>query len=333
MYSFSDVYGNELTVSYLKRAAQTKKPSHAYIISGAAGSGKKLITRTFAKALQCEETYGAPCGKCVSCRTFDSMNHPDIIYVTSAANAKSIGVDDVRAQVLDKLSEKPFKYRFKIFIIEKGDTLTPAAQNALLKALEEPALYGVFLITAANVGKFLPTVLSRIIVLKTKPLPMVSVYNYLTEKAGVPEKDASEASGYCEGYIGKALSLLNDEEFAQLKLAAEDIIKNTRETYAGIFEAAKELEAYKPRMAELLSILQIMYRDIIIYKATKSEKHLIWKQNINCTKENASKFGMDILLKKMNAITYTMDILSKNASFAISADVLMMDLNPLAEEI
>jgi DNA polymerase-3 subunit delta' len=331
MYSFGDIYGNELIVSYLKRAARIKKPSHAYIISGAQGSGKKLIARTFAKALQCEETFGAPCGKCISCRTFDSMNHPDIIYVTSA-NVKTIGVDDVREQVLDKLSERPFKYRFKIFIIEKGDTLTPAAQNALLKALEEPALYGVFLITAANEGKFLPTVLSRTVVLKTKPLPAASVYNYLTEKAGVPEAAANEAGTYSEGSIGKALNLLNDEGFAQLKQAAEDIVKNTRETYAGMFEAAKELEPFKPRMAELLNILYLMYRDIIVYKATKSEKHILWKQNISRTAETAEKSGMDVLLKRLNAITYAMDIISKNANFTISADVLMMDLNALPEE-
>ena len=144
MRSFDAVTGNAPVVQSLKNAAARNKPAHAYIIEGAPGSGKTLLAETFAKALQCEaKRDGDACGSCVSCRTFDTQNHPDIIRVAPTTR-KTVGVDDIREQVGERIKTRPYKYAYKIFIIKDADEMTPQAQNALLKALEEPAGYGVF---------------------------------------------------------------------------------------------------------------------------------------------------------------------------------------------
>ncbi|MCL2215843.1 MAG: hypothetical protein FWB91_02360 [Defluviitaleaceae bacterium] len=137
--------------------------SHAYIFEG---EGREAALN-FAKGLNCVLSESSPCGECLSCRTFDSFNHPDTIFV-SGTKQKGIGVGDVREQVLMPMAHKPFKYKYKVFIVDKAETLTPAAQNALLKTIEEPAPYGFFLFIAAHSFNFLPTMLSRCVLKKVR---------------------------------------------------------------------------------------------------------------------------------------------------------------------
>ena len=142
---------------------------HAYILVGEA-SDRLAVGRAFAKGLNCldgrlDGLQGDACEQCLSCRVFESGNHPDIFYVTGTKTT-GIGVDDVRDQVVLPMATQPFRYKYKVFIIDKAETLTPAAQNALLKTIEEPAPYGVFLFLAAGVHNLLPTLLSRCAVVK-----------------------------------------------------------------------------------------------------------------------------------------------------------------------
>jgi DNA polymerase-3 subunit delta' len=133
----------------------------AFIFAGENFSEVRNRAFNFAKKIHCESNE--ICGTCLSCRTFDSGNHPDTIFVKGTKQT-GIGVDDVREQIIYPMAIKPFKYPHKIFIVE--ETLTPAAQNALLKTIEEPAPYGVFLFLSQNTHGFLPTVLSRCVVKK-----------------------------------------------------------------------------------------------------------------------------------------------------------------------
>ena len=117
----------------------------------------------FAKGLNCladnAKNKALFCGACLSCNVFDGNNHPDTFYVTGTK--KSIGIDDIREQIIAPMALKPFRYKYKVFIVEKAQELTHAAQNVLLKTIEEPAEYGVFLFVAPNNRPFLPTFLSR----------------------------------------------------------------------------------------------------------------------------------------------------------------------------
>ena len=137
--------------------------SHAYIIEGQ--TGVYHYANQYAKTLQCLQSTREACGTCISCRVFDSGNHPDTLYI-QGSKPNSIGVDDVREQLISQMSSKPFRYKYKIFIIDKAETLTPSAQNALLKTIEEPAPFGVFLLLTSQLEAMLPTVVSRCVVVK-----------------------------------------------------------------------------------------------------------------------------------------------------------------------
>jgi len=135
--------------------------SHARILVGSPASTNAYAT-VLAKGANCLNAVNndEPCEQCISCKLFNSGNHPDTFYVTKS-KLTGIGVDDVRSQIVEPMGTKPFGYKYKVFIIDKSETLTPAAQSALLKTIEEPAPYGFFLFLAPHSHNFLPTILSR----------------------------------------------------------------------------------------------------------------------------------------------------------------------------
>jgi DNA polymerase-3 subunit delta' len=167
MHTYENISGNAHIIDYLKRAVQHSTVSHAYIFSAGPGMGKRLLADTFAKALVCELAGPEPCGVCPACRAFENNSHTDVIYVTS--EKKSIGVDEIRG-LNDDIAIRPYKSQYKIYIIPDAETMTPQAQNALLKTLEEPPLYGVILMLSDKLDNMLPTLRSRSIILKLQPL-------------------------------------------------------------------------------------------------------------------------------------------------------------------
>ena len=264
--SFEAVAGHWRIVESLQNAISVGKVSHAYIFSGLKGSGKSLIARSLAKALECEGGIsGNSCGGCKSCRVFESGNHPDVFYVSP--QGKSIGVDDIRDLVIKNMQTKPYQYRYKVFIIDSAHTMTVQAQNALLKTIEEPAPYGVFLLLSEGLGFFLPTVLSRCIVYKLEPLSYDEVYRYLIQ-SGIDDSTARLSAIYAQGNIGRGLELAADEEFIGLRLKVFSIIERLQNAgLIEIFAIAKEFDEFKGRIQEALDIMYLCYRDSLVMQA------------------------------------------------------------------
>ncbi len=141
--AFKDVVGHKDILKYISSAVENNRVSHAYILNGERGSGKKMLANLFAMTLLCETGDNEPCGKCHSCKQAESGNHPDIIRVTHE-KPNSISVDDIRTQVNNTVDIKPYQGPYKVYIIPQADMMTPQAQNAILKTIEEPPAYAVF---------------------------------------------------------------------------------------------------------------------------------------------------------------------------------------------
>ena len=160
MSGFKDVVGHSEIIQYIQNAVTEDKVSHAYILNGEKGSGKKMLAGLFAQTLQCEKGGAEPCYECHSCKQAVSGNHPDIIWVTNE-KPNSISVDDIRTQVNNTVDIKPYQGPYKVYIIPQADMMTPQAQNAILKTIEEPPSYAVFLLLTENAETLLPTINSR----------------------------------------------------------------------------------------------------------------------------------------------------------------------------
>ena len=118
MGGFKDVIGHNEIIEYIQNAVKMDKVSHAYIMNGQKGSGKKMLADLFARTLQCEGEGVEPCGECRSCKQADGNNQPDIIKVTHE-KPNSISVDDIRTQVNNDILIKPYSSKYKIILFRK----------------------------------------------------------------------------------------------------------------------------------------------------------------------------------------------------------------------
>ena len=217
-----DFAGQGAVYDGLMRTLRSGSFVHAYLISGLPGMGKRTLARLMAQYLLCEAEGGdKPCGVCPSCVRVREDSHPDVLIVQPGkpisaqvdAGRKTIPVEDIRA-VIEITGRHTFEGGRRIVMIQQADKLTPAAQNALLKTLEEPMEGTVFLLITDAPELLLPTIVSRCRALKLHPWPDDVVLGALKAR-GVPEDRAGEALRVSGGSIGRAIDTAADEAYWQ----------------------------------------------------------------------------------------------------------------------
>lgn len=325
MYNFDEIAGNERIINSIKSAVRNHMVSHAYIISGDSGSGKKLISGTFAKTLLCENDGDKPCDACTSCRTFDGGNNPDVVYVYPS-KTKALSVDDVREQITSNVNIKPYNHRYKVYIIPNADTLTTQAQNALLKTLEEPPEYAVFMLLSENINAFLPTVLSRCVVFTIKPLSSNEVENYLLENRNVIGDQADIFAEYSQGSIGKAIKYAESEEFVEMRKIIINALINIKNTeYYRLTDAAKELEVYKD-ISDVTDMIYMWYRDVLAYKTTGKKEDIIESDLENNIADEAKICSFEGLCRIPALIINAKKQIKQNVNFVFAMEMLFINI-------
>ncbi len=324
MAEFKDIIGQEQIKEHLRNAISGGKVSHAYILNGEKSSGKEFIARVFAMALQCEKKEDEPCQECHSCKQALSYNHPDIIRVTHE-KPNTISVDDIRAQVNNDVAIKPYSGAYKIYIINEADKMTPQAQNAILKTLEEPPAYAVILLLTTNINAMLPTILSRCVVLNMKPVADELVKKYLMEQLQVPDYKAEVCVAFARGNVGKAKALASSEDFENVKAEALSLLKYIKDMELGeLIAAVKKITEYKLEVNDYLDICAIWYRDVLLFKATNDVNHLIFREEIQALRKTAQRSSYEGIEKVIEALDTAKRRLDANVNFELTMELLMM---------
>ena len=201
---FESFLGNAQVKENLTRSLSNNRISHFYLISGPVGSGKRTLARLLAAAVLCQEP-GRPCLSCPSCRKVMSGVHPDFITVEDPDH-KAVAVKIVR-EYREVIFIRPNEAEHKIYLFPQE--LGSEGQNALLKILEEPPSYGVFLLLTENPEKLLPTVRSRCTELKLQSLPEKILHRQLRQAfPGAEETDLQAAMARSGGFLGQAREIL-----------------------------------------------------------------------------------------------------------------------------
>ncbi len=204
---FDGLLGNGQLKENLSAARRKGRMSHFYLLSGPRGSGKHTLADLIAAAMLCEGN-DSPCGVCRSCRKVLSHNHPDYLTIDDPTK-KTVPVDLIREARAD-IFIRPNEGAKKIYLFPRAQDMGIPGQNALLKVLEEPPSYGVFLLLTDNPEKLLPTVRSRCVELKLRALPEDLLRRKLREEfPDAGDGPIAAAIGRSGGYLGQARELLS----------------------------------------------------------------------------------------------------------------------------
>ena len=330
MISFDSILGQEQLKQQLAAAAKDGRHSHAYLFTGEKGSGKKLVAKCFAKALQCTSEGDKPCGKCKSCLQMEEGSQPDVIFIGPDDKDK-IGVDVIREKVNDDIIIRPYAGPYKIYIIDGAETMTVQAQNALLKTLEEPPKYACLFLLTSSVEEILPTILSRSVRLSLKPLPDEIIKNYLMSKLRVPDYKADTYVAFARGNLGRAIELLEREGFEEVKQQAIALLKSMDSADMGeLYLKASALG--KDKNDEVLKFFTIWYRDALCYKATNQTEGLIFQEEIQYIKKVSREISYEGFEQIFRALDKTQELIRANVNMETAFELLFVAIRDCKKE-
>ena len=209
--TFSEVKGQEHIVTTLTNQIKADRIGHAYLFCGTRGTGKTTVAKILAKAVNCEHPIdGSPCNECAVCRGISEGTSMNVIEIDAASNN---GVDNIR-EIREEVSYRPTQGRYKVYIIDEVHMLSTGAFNALLKTLEEPPSYVIFILATTEVHKIPITILSRCQRYDFRRITIDTIAARLKELTEIEKVDVEErAIRYiakaADGSMRDALSLLD----------------------------------------------------------------------------------------------------------------------------
>ncbi len=209
--TFADVKGQDHIVTTLKNQIKANRIGHAYLFTGTRGTGKTTIAKIFARTVNCENpTEDGPCGQCRSCRAIAAGASMNVIEIDAASNN---GVDNIR-EIVEEVSYSPAEGKYKVYIIDEVHMLSIGAFNALLKTLEEPPSYVIFILATTEVHKLPITILSRCQRYDFRRISIDTIAGRLqelvtAENVQVEEKALRYIAKTADGSMRDALSLLD----------------------------------------------------------------------------------------------------------------------------
>lgn len=323
--NFEDVKGQDHIVTTLKNQIQSGHIGHAYLFCGTRGTGKTSVAKVFAKAVNCENPgENGPCGECEMCRSIAAGTSMNVVEMDAASNNK---VDDIR-QVIEEVQYSPARGKYKVYIIDEVHMLTTSAFNALLKTLEEPPSYLIFILATTEVHKIPMTILSRCQRYDFKRISVETIAARLRElldKEGIEAEDraltyiAKLADGALRDglslleqcisfYFGevltyekvlKVLGAVDNEVYAAFTkvLAAGDV--------AGIMGILDKIISEGKDLGRFCDELIWYMRNILIVKSTEHPENIIdmSEENLNALIETGGSLELEMVFRYIRVLS------------------------------
>ncbi len=337
---FRNIVGHARIRGLLASAARADTLPHSLIFSGPDGVGKRLTAIALAQALNCPEAVRAEsanglfdaCGKCSSCTRIARGAHADVLMIAPGENG-SIKIEQVR-EMIDRAMYRPFEGRRRVSVIDDAEALVPAAENALLKTLEEPPSSSFFILVTARADALLPTVTSRCSQIRFGRLRSSDVAAVLEHEHTFSKDEARALAAASDGSVGRALRTGSDA-FTEAREDAEGLlravlarrdprarIEHARDLAAGSGSAAAEREHLGLR----LLVLSSLTRDLGLLGAGSSPELLANIDRRAELESLARSFDRERALDLFTAIDAARDALDRNVSPKVVADWLTLQI-------
>jgi DNA polymerase-3 subunit delta' len=325
--AFDTIYDQSISTTILGNLIRKNRIPHGLLFYGPSGVGKSMAAIEFAKALNCKESETDACGECISCKKIDHGNHPDISVTVPVKKSRIIDVEAVD-DIIGQASLRPFEAEWRIFIIQDAERMRGPAQNHLLKTLEEPPGQSLFILISEFPQILLPTIRSRCQRIRFGALSPETVKTLLLRKRDLDEELAESIAAISQGQMTRAFSLVDSdkremaldivkqlqegidplalsEEFAHYltsqkseveaavkartdavdknELSKEDLNRHKEEQQALVDALVRQ------ETMEFLYLLEIWYRDTMVYHATGDLEQVLNKDQAETMEETSDQ--------------------------------------------
>jgi DNA polymerase-3 subunit delta' len=341
------VVGQDAAVAVLAGAVEHERVAHAYLFAGPTHVGKTLTALQFAQVLNCtplSDDDVAPCGRCRSCERIASGSHPDVEIVAigglckpkpgethdhATDNSRDIKICQVR-RIEETVSRAPFEARYRVIIIEPAASMNEATQNALLKTLEEPPPYVVFILVTDKEELLLDTIRSRARRVAFGGMPMPLIERTLRTRWDVEPSRAAELARLSGGRLGWAVAALHDERMMQQRAdALERAEELSSAPIAERFTYAASLGSGYSKNRDLtqqtLEMWQEWWRDILLLAAGR-ENQITHRDRLDRARVLAAQCPVADAVRALRAITDARQQLTENASPTLALEAMMLAL-------
>ena len=262
--------GNKRICSQLVSLLETGRFPHAVIIEGEEGLGKKTLAKEIALSLFCTNTEEKPCRECAQCNKIIKGIHPDFCeyFPDDSKKSRPFTVDTVR-EIINDAAVSPNEAQYKICVLNECERMNPSAQNALLKLIEEPPEYAVFLLLATNKTVFLETVLSRSVVISLEGVDYSEGAEYICKSdSSLNPEDVKRAIALCNGNIGKTLEMLREGKLKRIIDIANDVALATiSNNEYELIKACAVFERDNQTLISVLTFLKSIFRDALLFES------------------------------------------------------------------
>ncbi|MGI6072565.1 MAG: ATP-binding protein [Lachnospiraceae bacterium] len=355
MSEFKKVLGNKRITDYFSEAHAGGKLSHAYIINGPAGSGKKTLVRLLSSALLCERIspgkdngqanmfslsgmpspaprslFAGPCGHCPACAKTSSGNHPDLIRL-EREKKNIIAVDDIRSQIVADIVIRPFYGPYKLYIIDDAQLMSESAQSALLKTIEEPPSYGIIFLLTDNADTLLETVRSRCICFDMESLSPELIGRELMKAFPLNKRDAMQIAAYSRGNLGEALEYAGSGDKIELTERIVSVLKRISGMSAlGIFNEAAAWG--KEGRTDISEIIRKWFRDVLLIKNAGEAESLFFPGHVACLTRQAGAFDYEDINNIFLQIDISIERLNANVKAEAAFENLLLSIRRFSKK-
>ena len=271
--ALSEIIGHEKQLETLRSALTRGRLHHAYLFVGPEGVGKRMVALSLARAIHCSDQPGDFCGQCANCARIQAGNHPDVRIIGPLQDKKEISIQQIR-EIEKELNFRSFSGGRKIAIIDPATLMNLAAQNALLKTLEEPPQDSVLILIASNSGGLLPTLRSRCLRLSFSPLRRDLLAGFLAAKGMNPET-ANFLAAISGGSPGAAMNIDIEELREKRQLWSGMLSALKAGGYRAATGAAEALASNKEETSKFLQWAETWYRDLLIHTVTQNSGDIV----------------------------------------------------------